>query len=268
MTVEEGMEIRDIGLSDIRLSDSNTRKDLDAGTEDTSIDDLANSIRENGLLSPIIVRATADGRYDLIAGQRRVLAYRTLNRTAIPAIIRNLDDTEATIVSLVENVQRADMNPLDKARAFKGIRAKVGDDKGVAQETGVTVRTIRRYLALLNLAPSIQDAMAPSEGKPGEGIPGIVTLELLSNTFPAPEDQEKVLSMIGKFPQRTQQEVLKESGGNLDKIPGLVDRALEGDFQIRTCREGFCFDMPEELKMYVRRRLTEEPTSANGTGRS
>ena len=59
------METIDIEINSVSVSDFNTRKDLDAGTEDTSIDDLADSIRERGLLSPIIVRMTADGHYDL-----------------------------------------------------------------------------------------------------------------------------------------------------------------------------------------------------------
>ncbi len=250
----------------MRVSDFNTRKDLDAGTEDTTIDDLADSIRERGLLSPIIVRMTADGHYDLFAGQRRLLAHRKLGMTTIPAIIRNdLDDTEATIVSLVENVQRADMNPLDKAKAYAGIRAKYGDDKRVAKETGVTIKTVRRYLALLNLAPSIQDAMASSEGTSGEGIPGIVTLELLAKTFAAPEDQERVLRMIGDFKQSTQQEILKKSGGDLSKIQGLVEQAMQGDFDIRVCRDGFCFDMSEDLKVHVRKMIMAEKATGAAT---
>ena len=257
------METIDIEINSVSVSDFNTRKDLDAGTEDTSIDDLVDSIRERGLLSPIIVRMTADGHYDLIAGQRRVLAHRKLGMTTIPAIIRNdLDDTEATVVSLDENVQRADMDPLDKARAYAGIRAKYGDDKRVAKETGVTIKTVRRYLALLDLAPSIQNAMASSEGTPGEGIPGIVTLELLAKTFAVPEDQERVLRWIGNFPQSTQQEILKKSGGDLDKIDGFVERALQGDFNLRTCRHGLCFNMSDDLNVRVRKLITEE---ANGT---
>ena len=68
------MEIREIILDQVRISEFNSRKDLDAGTEDATLDDLANSIRETGLLNPIIVRPAADGHVDLIAVQRRFLS--------------------------------------------------------------------------------------------------------------------------------------------------------------------------------------------------
>ena len=68
------MEVKDIRMDMINVSTLNTRKELGAGTEDTGLDDLANSIKEQGLLNPIIVRKKDDGNYDLIAGQRRFLA--------------------------------------------------------------------------------------------------------------------------------------------------------------------------------------------------
>ena len=67
------MEVRDIPIDEITVSEFNTRKDLSAGIEDSSIDDLAASIREKGLLNPIIVRTGFSGKYELIAGQRRLL---------------------------------------------------------------------------------------------------------------------------------------------------------------------------------------------------
>ena len=246
------METKEIELSAIRVSDSNTRKDLDAGTEDTSIEDLANSIREQGLLSPIIVRTTTDDGYDLIAGQRRVLACGKLGMTTIAAIVRDdLDDTDATIVSLVENVHRADMSPMDKARAYQGIHSKYGDYSQVAKETGVSVTTVRKYLKLLNLAPTIQDKLTTAEGPAGVG-----TLSRLADTF-SMEEQEKVLDAIGGFKQDIQQEILKRSGGDFGVLSGLKELAIEGAFDTRMCREGLCFTMPEELKKHVKAQLAD-----------
>ena len=100
------MEVKDIHLNLINVSSLNTRKDLGAGTEDTSLADLALSIKEKGLLNPITVFEREDGRYDLIIGQRRFLACKQLGLETIPAIVRgSMDDTDATILSLVENVQ-------------------------------------------------------------------------------------------------------------------------------------------------------------------
>lgn len=143
------MEIQEIPINHIRVSNANVRKDLQAGNEDTGLRDLANSIRENGLLSPITVKPLTGGIYDLVIGQRRFLACRDeLSWDTIPATVRdNLDDTTAVVLSLVENVQRADMAPIDKAKAFQGIYSQYGDYSRVAKETGVSPQTIRRYLS-------------------------------------------------------------------------------------------------------------------------
>ena len=202
------MEVKEISLDLIGVSEFNARKDLNAGTEDAGVRDLANSIGENGLFSPVIARSAAGGRYELIAGQRRLLACRRLGMDAIPAIVRDdLDDVDATVVSLVENVQRADMNPMDKARAFRTIRSKYGSDKLVSRETGVSVPTIRRYSKLLKLASSIQDRLTTSIGSAG-----VETLAMLADYFDA-EDQEYVLNAIGGFNQRVQREIIKRSDG-------------------------------------------------------
>ena len=246
------MEVREIALDLIGVSEFNARKDLDAGTEDAGVRDLSNSIREKGLFSPVIVRSAAGRRYELIAGQRRLLACRRLGMGAIPAIVRDdLDDVDATVVSLVENVQRADMNPMDKARAFQAIRSKYGSDKLVSRETGVSVPTIRRYSKLLKLAPSIQDRLTTSSGSAG-----VETLATLADYFDA-EDQEYVLDAIGGFNQRVQREIIKRSDGDASRIPSLVAQALEGAFAVRTRGEGLCFRMTDEQKAKVKGWLGE-----------
>jgi len=222
------MEIR---LSDIQLGELNTRKDLNAGIEDAGLEDLANSIKEKGLLNPLIVRRNDDGTYSLIAGQRRFLACQRLGWKTIPAIIRDVtDDTDATIISLIENVHRADMNPIDKARAYKRIYEKYKDYNKVAKETGVSISTIRKYLALINLAPSIQEELTTANGPAGIG-----TLSKIAEIF-APEEQEEVVNRIGGFKQHIQLEMIKRSGGDLRKLEGLRTQALEGAFDTRVCR--------------------------------
>ncbi|MBI5001254.1 MAG: ParB/RepB/Spo0J family partition protein [Euryarchaeota archaeon] len=237
------MEVKEIEMKYIRLSEYNTRKDLAAGTEDTGIEDLANSIREKGLLNPIIVRRKDDRNYELIAGQRHFLACQKLGWENIPAIIRDVtDDTDATIISLVENVHRADMNPIDKARAYQKIFEKYKDCNKVAKETGVSASTIRKYLTLLNLAPTIQEKLTTSDGPAG-----ISALAKIAETF-NPKQQEEVLDRIGGFKQQIQLEMIKRSDGDLDKLEELREQALEGAFDTRLCRGlDHCQFIPEEL---------------------
>jgi ParB family chromosome partitioning protein len=248
------MEVREIKLDSIKVSQFNVRKNLNSGHEDASIDDLAASISEQGLLSPVVVRTTSNGHYELIVGQRRFLACGRLGMTTIPVIVRDdLDDTEATIISLVENVQRADMNPMDKAKAFVAILCRYGNHKRVARETGVSVATIRKYSKLLKLAPEIQDAISMAEGPVG-----VETLAILADTFDM-EDQVWILHKIEGFNQNIQQQILKESGGDPDKIPELVEKALDGAFNVRMCREGLCFKISDEWKAEIKRKLGGQP---------
>src|SRR3989442_14552422 len=115
----QSLTVRNVPLNQLYISPLNTRKDLRAGGEDSSLQDLAQSIAQVGLLEPITVRPTSEGGWELIAGQRRYLACKSLGWQTIPAVVRDqLDDVAATSVSLIENVHRADMAPLDKAHAF------------------------------------------------------------------------------------------------------------------------------------------------------
>ncbi len=247
------MNIKEINLDEIDISKFNTRKDLGAGTEEASLNDLANSIQEKGLLNPIMVRKGKNGKYDLIAGQRRFLASKKIGLKTIPSIIKDeLSDIDATIISLIENVQRADMNPLDKAKAYKIIYEKYQDYKKVAKETGVSVSTIKKYLTLLNLSLTLQEKLTTSEGPAGVG-----TLSKLAETF-SPKEQEVAYQEISGFKQSIQLEILKRSEGDLNQLSGLRNEAMEGAFDTRTCTEGLCFLMPENLKEEIKKTLESQ----------
>ena len=246
------MEVKDISLNLINVSLLNTRKNLEAGTEDTSLADLALSIKEKGLLNPITVLEQENGRYDLIIGQRRFLACKQLGLKTIPAIVRgSMDDTDATILSLVENVHRADMSPIDKARAYNKIYQKYEEYASVARETGVSIATIKKYMLLLDLAPSIQESLTTSDGPAGIG-----TLSRLAQSFKSPEEQERVLEAISGFKQDIQLKILKQSEGNLSQISNLKEKALQGAFNTVICHGiGDCAFIPEKLREPVRRMI-------------
>ncbi len=157
-------------LASLFVSGLNTRRDLAAGQEDSGIDELASSIREKGLLQPITVRPASGGRYEVVVGQRRFLACQKVGYDPIPCLVRDdLDDTDAVTISLVENVHRADMNPLDKARALRSLYDRYQSYARVAKETSWSEKTIRRYLSLLNLPPEIQNKIGTSQGPAGVG---------------------------------------------------------------------------------------------------
>lgn len=246
------LEVKEVPLISINISSLNTRKDLGAGTEDAGLADLALSIKEKGLLNPITVLKKENGTYDLIIGQRRFLACKQLGLETIPAIVRDsMDDTDATILSLVENVHRADMSPIDKARAYQKIYQKYQDYASVVRETGVSIATIKKYMTLLDLAPSIQQSLTTSDGPAGIG-----TLSKLAETFKSPDEQERVLEAIGGFKQDVQLKIIRASDGNLSQISNLKEKAMQGAFNTVICH-GIedCGFIPKKLREPIRRMI-------------
>lgn len=242
------MIVKDIPLLEVDVSEYNTRKNLKDGQEDSTIDDLAQSIEKQGLLSPITVFQTPNGKYALIAGQRRLLAFKKLERTTIPAIVRDkMSAADATAVSLVENVHRADMNPLDKAKAFKTLAEKFGNLQVVSRETGIGVSTIRKYIRLLDLAPELQDQLAAGEAKNTQA------LARLAQQIPDSEKQVETWNRISGFTQDVQEEIIKRLEPDLDNLDSLVEDAAEGEFDlhmIRNCPYD-CPSIPQPLKQKV-----------------
>jgi ParB family chromosome partitioning protein len=248
------MIVKDIPLHAVEVSEFNTREDLLDGQHDSSVEDLARSIERQGLLSPITVLAKPDGRYALIAGQRRLLACKHLGWSAIPAIVReDITGADATAISLVENVHRADMNPRDKAAAFKALLDKFGDLQTVHRETGVGLQTIRKYIQLLALAPELQERLAAGEAKNTEALAG------LAQRFEDPGKQLQVWERVQGFTQEVQKEILKRVDPELDNLGDLVDQAAEGAFDyhvVHNCPFD-CPTIPDPLKEQVARMISE-----------
>jgi len=236
------MVVKDIPISKITISDLNVRKNLDAGHEDSTLEDLAESIKENGLLNPVTVIQKGD-QYELVVGQRRFLACRSIGFETIPAIIRDdISDADGVALSLIENVHRADMHPIDKGRAFQHLYDTYGSYQRVSKESGLSTPTIKRYMALLNLAPSIQEKLSTRDGPAGIG-----TLSVLAELFPNPEDQLIALELISGFNQKVQVQILKKSNGDLENLAGDRELALDGEFDIQRCRGiAECVFIPDE----------------------
>jgi len=123
------------------------------------IDELARSIKEKGVLQPILVREK-DGQYEIIAGQRRYLAAKAAGVPEIPVRVINVDDDEAVVLALQENLQREEMNHIDIAMALNRIQVEKGlNPPAIAKLIGKTPEYVRQHLMLLNLEQSIQEAL-------------------------------------------------------------------------------------------------------------
>lgn len=248
------MEVKEIPVSSVEVSEFNVRKDLADGQHDSTIDDLAKSIAKQGLLSPITVFRKPNGHFGLVAGQRRLLACKHLSLSGISAIVREtLSEVDATTISLVENVHRADMNPRDKASAFKSLYDSFGNFEAVSRETGVGAQTIRKYIQLLNLAPELQQRLAAGEAKNTDA------LAHLAQRFNDPDNQTKVWDRIAGFTQDVQREIIKRADHDLENLDDLVDQATEGAFDMKLVRNCpfDCPSIPRGLKKQVAEMIEE-----------
>src|SRR5215470_8435085 len=144
---------------DLELIDSNpyqTRR----GVKEESLNELAESIRATGVVQPIILRPTANGRYHLIAGERRWLASKRAGKLSVPAVVRHVSDEQALEITIIENLQREDLNPMEQARAFERLSREFGlTQEQIAARTGKDRASIANFIRLLRLPEMIQDAI-------------------------------------------------------------------------------------------------------------
>ncbi len=149
--------------------------------DDDQTAELAASIALHGVLQPIVVRAAADGGYELIAGERRLRAARIAGLSHIPAVVRETAIGESLELALVENVQRADLNAIEEAGAYRELIDRFGlSHEEVARKVGKSRVAVSNALRLLDLAPETREAIADgriSEGH-GRALAALTVLEL------------------------------------------------------------------------------------------
>ncbi len=160
-----GEGISQIPIEQIRRNPRQPRARFDA----KEIEALADSIRHHGMLQPIIVtRGGAPGEYVLIAGERRWLAARQAGMEKVPAIVRETSDQGRLLLALIENLQRADLNPLEEAEAYRQLAEDFElSHEEIAQRVCRSRSAVTNTLRLLSLPPSVKDALL--EGRISEG---------------------------------------------------------------------------------------------------
>jgi ParB family chromosome partitioning protein len=131
-----------------------------ANFDESEIRSLADSLRRQGLLQPVVVRPV-DGHFELVAGERRWRAARMAGLDRIPALVREVDDRKMLELALVENLQRRDLNPIEKARAFRQLLEINGwTQEGLADAMGLARPTVANFMRLLELPAEVQEAVS------------------------------------------------------------------------------------------------------------
>ena len=150
---EPGEELVDVPVEQLQPGAHQPRQNFDA----EALAALADSIRAQGVVQPIVVRAVAGGRYEIVAGERRWRAAQKAGLKTIPAVVRTMDDRAAMAVALVENIQRADLNPLEEATALKKLIDEVGlTHEQCSEAVGRSRVQVTNLLRLFELNEDVQ----------------------------------------------------------------------------------------------------------------
>jgi len=149
--------VRELPIEDIAANPFQPRTRFD----EAAIAELAASIKAAGVLQPVIVRRSGDDGYQLVAGERRLRAARAAGLARIPAMVREVGDGEMMELSLIENIQREGLNPIEEAKAYLALVERVGmtHDK-ISERVGRQRASVTNSLRLLTLPPEVQDMVA------------------------------------------------------------------------------------------------------------
>jgi ParB family chromosome partitioning protein len=154
--IYKGKEVVYISVDNIRPNRFQPR----ASFRDDKLKELTESIRQKGVLQPVLVKQLENDAFELLAGERRWRAVKQLGLDKIPAIVKETKDSDALEISLIENLQRDDLNPLEEARAYKRLADEFGfDAERISRVVGKASSSVSNSLRLLALPKKVQDAI-------------------------------------------------------------------------------------------------------------
>lgn len=259
-----GLRFEEIPTSAVRSNVHQPRRSF----PETGIQELAASIREVGILQPLVVRATEEG-FELIAGERRLRAAKEAGLDRVPVLIRQAHEGESMELALVENLQREDLNPLETAAAYQALMESFGLSRDqLAARLGKSRAAVTNTLRLVQLPESVRTML--SEGRLSEGHARVLL---------ALEDEEQMLEMAGKVESqrlsvRKLEQMVRErlSGGGrpssnepeprtereeeLERVSSAIQEAISLPTKVRKSRRGgkieIRFRKEEELEALVR----------------
>ena len=225
---------RSVPISEIDVNADQPRKTFDP----ESLAALADSIRENGLLQPILVRKTAGLRYEIIAGERRFRAAKLAGLTELPVTLVEADDRAAAKYALIENLQREDLSPLEEAAAYRQLMDRFGlTQEGVSAEVGKSRSAVANALRLLDLPEEAARLVADGSLSAGHAR-ALLGLKNPADIVPAAKTAvEKSLSvreveaMVKTLNRANKEEAAKSGPPKVDYL-----REIESRFTQRTGR--------------------------------
>jgi ParB family chromosome partitioning protein len=246
------------GIEELVPNRYQSRKEFD-GEEQKN---LVTSVRKSGIIQPIVVRRLENG-YEIIAGERRWRAAQEAGLKEVPIIVREAEDLDMAEISLVENIQRADLNPIEEAEAFLTLMEKFGlSHEEISARVGKDRTTVTNAVRLLKLTPEVREALAKRQVTAGHAR------ALLS--LPSAAEQVRLLRDILKKGLNVRETELLVRGlrkkaattrkaikdEQLAYLEGKLSRSLMTSVRIRTVKNGgtieIRFSSPEELDRLLR----------------
>ena len=204
-------ELFELNINDIMPNRFQPREIFD----EQALNELALSIKEHGVIQPIIVRKIGD-KYEIIAGERRYRASQLAGKTTIPALVRDIDDKETAKIALLENLQRSDLTPIEEAKTYQTI-LKLDNitQEELAANLGKSQSTVANKLRLLNLAEEVQTALLNKQisERHARSLLNVPNLEeqkkllnqVIMNRLTVRQLDDEIMALTGKKPQEEQQ---------------------------------------------------------------
>lgn len=232
----------ELRLSEIEPNKNQPRKEFD----EEALASLADSIAEHGLIQPIVVRPTISGAYQIVAGERRWRAARLAGLSAVPVVIKELDDKEYFETALIENLQREDLNPIEEAKGYKTLIDKYSfTQEQVSKSVGKARVTVTNALRLLSLNEKEQAAL--SEGK--------ITAGHARALLSAPEDSALRASMLSAA----------IGGASVRELEKMAKAPVNTSKKPKPSKDVFYDEVAISLKKVLHRKVDIKPKE-NGKG--
>jgi ParB family chromosome partitioning protein len=236
--------------------------------DEASLAELALSIKAQGIVQPILVRPVAGGRFEIIAGERRWRAAQRAGLSAVPALVRDVPDQAALALSLIENIQREDLNPLEEAQGIARLIADFGlTHEAAAQAVGRSRSSVTNLLRLTHLAKPVQELLLAGKLDMGHArallalpaaqqapVAGRVVAQALSV-----RDTERVVqAMLSPTTRRAKRGARKRMDGDLARLEEELADALGASVRIEPTKKGagrvvIAYSSLEQLEGIIRK---------------
>jgi ParB family chromosome partitioning protein len=235
---------QEIALELIDPNPYQTRRQIN----EIALAELAESIRVSGVLQPVVLRPAAEGRYQLVAGERRWLASRRAGKPTIPAVIRQISNEQAMEITIIENLQREDLNPIEQARAFERLSREFNlTQEQIASRTGKDRASIANSIRLLKLPAPLQDALEAGVISFGHGkvLLGLVNFpehleraarEVIEKQLSVRQTEELTARLLNPADEPKPQKAAQPLDPNVREAQRSLERALGVKVEIQDRR--------------------------------